>query len=433
MILAGILTTTAQNFFNLTADEVSVDTLLPRFSYSFPLPDNYADSVYTVEIVYPDFIDMSQRDINRYHAITTDTLPAFPEIEQRVVVERKRGHLEVSFVPLVFREGKYQILVSFMLRLTAKPVPTMHRIQGITTTEPAMRYAQNSVLAEGKWAKIRVSASGVYQLTEQLIKQAGFSSLSRVRIYGYGGALQNEQLVPEELIATDDLKEVATCIVDGRRLFYAQGPVSWSKKDEMKRTRNPYSDYGYYFLTESDGDPLAVDSAAFIHSFYPSPADYHSLHEVDGYSWFHGGRNLFENSAIEYGNNKQYILSNPSTDTKGRMAVSVTTGNNSTVRVLLNGKEIGTIVARLSDPKYDKGAEATKIFEVNNLSANDTVTIENISGSTARLDKSDYPYTRVRLWHYQPESTRPYCSRYDNYHTYFAEIESTGTAYSRYA
>ena len=60
MILAGILTTTAQNFFNLTADEVSVDTLLPRFSYSFPLPDNYADSVYTVEIVYPDFIDMSQ-------------------------------------------------------------------------------------------------------------------------------------------------------------------------------------------------------------------------------------------------------------------------------------------------------------------------------------------------------------------------------------
>ena len=389
MILAGILTTTAQNFFNLTADEVSVDTLLPRFSYSFPLPDNYADSVYTVEIVYPDFIDMSQRDINRYHAITTDTLPALPEIEQRVVVERKRGHLEVSFVPLVFREGKYQILVSFMLRLTAKPVPTMHRIQGITTTEPAMRYAQNSVLAEGRWAKIRVSTSGVYQLTEQLIKQAGFSSLSRVRIYGYGGALQNEQLVPEELIATDDLKEVATCIVDGRRLFYAQGPVSWSKKDEMKRTRNPYSDYGYYFLTESDGDPLAVDSAAFIHSFYPSPADYHSLHEVDGYSWFHGGRNLFENSAIEYGNNKQYILSNPSTDTKGRMAVAVTTGNNSTVRVLLNGKEIGTIVARLSDPKYDKGAEATKIFEVNNLSANDTVTIENISGSTARLDYID--------------------------------------------
>lgn len=388
LILAGVMTTTAQNFFNLTADEVRIDTLLPRFSYSFPLPDNYVDSVYTAEIVYPDFIDMSPTDISRYHAITADSLPMLPEIEQRVVVERKHGHLEVSFVPLVYREEKYQILVSFMLRLTAKPVPTMHRVQGITSTEPAQRYAQNSVLAEGKWAKIRVSTSGVYQLTEQLIKQAGFSNLSRVRIYGYGGALQNEQLVPEELIATDDLKEVATYTVGGRRLFYAQGPVTWSKNDEMKRTRNPYSDYGYYFLTES-GDPLAVDSAAFIHSFYPSPADYHSLHEVDGYSWFHGGRNLFENSAIEYGSSKQYILSNPSADTNGRLAVAVTTGNSSTVRVSLNGKEVGTIAARLSDTSYDKGAEATKIFEVDNLSATDTITIENISGSTVRLDYID--------------------------------------------
>ena len=230
LILAGIMTTTAQNFFNLTADEVRVDTLLPRFSYSFPLPDNYADSLYTAEILYPDFIDMSPRDISCYHAITTDSLPALPEIEQRVVVERKHGHLEVSFVPLVYREEKYQILVSFMLNITAKPVPTMHRVQGVTSTEPAQRYAQNSVLAEGRWAKIRVSSSGVYQLTEQLIKQAGFSNLSRVRIYGYGGALQNEQLVPEELIATDDLKEVATYTVGGRRLFYARGAVSWSKK-----------------------------------------------------------------------------------------------------------------------------------------------------------------------------------------------------------
>ena len=389
MILAGIMTTTAQNFFNLTDDEVRIDTLLPRFSYSFPLPDNYADSVYVAEIVYPDFIDMSQRDITRYHAITADSLPALPEIEQHVVVERKHGHLEVSFVPLVYREGKYRILVSFMLRLTAQPVPIMHKVLGITTTDPAQRYAQNSVLAEGRWAKIRVSSSGVYQLTEQLVKQAGFSNLSRVRIYGYGGALQNEQLVPEELIATDDLKEVATYSVGGRRLFYAQGPVTWSKPEEMARTRNPYSDYGYYFLTESEGEPLTVDSASFVGSFYPSPADYHTLHEVDGYSWFHGGRNLFENSAIEYGKSKQYILTNPSNDTNGRLAVAVTSGNSSTISVTLNGKKIDTMIARLSDSDYDKGAETTKIFEVDNLSATDTITIENINGTPARLDYID--------------------------------------------
>ncbi len=37
-----------QRFFNLTADEVKVDSVLPHFLYSIPLPENYQDSVYTV-------------------------------------------------------------------------------------------------------------------------------------------------------------------------------------------------------------------------------------------------------------------------------------------------------------------------------------------------------------------------------------------------
>ena len=102
-----------------------------------------------------------------------------------------------------------------------------------------------------------------------------------MKIYGYGGALQPEVLTGNYLAETDDLKEVPTCTVNGRRLFRAVGPISWSSNTSTQRTRNPYSDYGYYFLTESDGEPLTTDSATFVASFYPSADDYHSLTEKD--------------------------------------------------------------------------------------------------------------------------------------------------------
>lgn len=93
------------------------------------------------------------------------------------------------------------------------------------------------------------------------MSRAGFSDLNRVRVYGYGGNLQDEVLDGSKLAATDDLHEVATCTVNGKRLFYAKGPVSWSGDDARQRTRNPYSDYGYYFITEGDAEPASVDSA----------------------------------------------------------------------------------------------------------------------------------------------------------------------------
>lgn len=97
-----------QRFFNLTADEVRIDSVLPVFSHSFPLSGNYADSTYTAIILYPEYIQMGDADIRRYQQITDRELPAMPNVKTQVVVERKRGALEVFFVPLVNRDGKYQ-------------------------------------------------------------------------------------------------------------------------------------------------------------------------------------------------------------------------------------------------------------------------------------------------------------------------------------
>lgn len=70
----------------------------------------------------------------------------------------------------------------------------------------------------------------------------------------------------------DDLKEVPTCEVDGKRLFYARGPVSWETETAERRTRNYYSNYGYYFLTEdTSSEPAKVDYDTFVACSTPHP------------------------------------------------------------------------------------------------------------------------------------------------------------------
>lgn len=385
-----------QRFFNLTVEDIEIDSLLPQFTYAIPVGENYADSVYQLEIRYPEFIDMSKEDEARYAKLSGSPLPSLPSITQQMVVEKKKGILEFSLVPLVERDGKKQFLVSFMIAMTSRPnASSSKKAKNVAKASGAAdRYASHSVLASGRWAKIRVPSDGVYQLTEALVKKAGFSNLAHVKIYGYGGNLQNEKLVGSELAELDDLPEVPSCTVNGKRLFYGKGPVSWNNASATRRTRNPYSNYGYYFLTESDETPLSVDSAAFLQSFYPSADDYHSLHEIDNYSWYQGGRNLFENRPIYAGSSKVYTLPNTAHATSGVLSVSVTAGQATTVQVEFNDSLVGQQVISLGE--YDNGSESRAIYSVEGLRATDSIKISTISGGPARLDYISMAYNQPR-------------------------------------
>ena len=387
----------AQHFFNLTADEVKIDSVLPCFSYQQALGPHYADSVYEVSIAYPEFMEMSKGDIARYQAITTEVPPTLPNVEQFVSVVRKEGVLNVSFVPVVFRDGKYQKLVSFMLDVKATAPGHSRNLSTLHPSPSSSRYAAHSVLAEGKWAKIRVGETGIYQLTDALIRQAGFSNPSKVRIYGYGGALQDEQLTGDYLSSTDDLKEVPTCVVGGRRLFYAVGPVNWSSNTAVARTRNPYSDYGYYFLTEAEGEPQTMDSVTFKASCYPLPNDYHDLYEVDNYAWYHGGRNLYEKEKLTIGCNRDVVL--PAVhNTTVKVDVVLSFNSKFEATIALNGTSLGSMVpgssavdasgnlrdglafAALSTWTFDLPADAL------NHEGNNTFTLRQTSGGDVRID-----------------------------------------------
>ena len=393
MLMAALgLQAQRQQFVNLTASDVELTgDALPHVAFSFPLPGNYADSCYTARLLYPEFVDAPQ---------TVDSLlPPMPSLTHRLALDRKRGALEVVFTPWVWREGRQQILASFMIQIDATPrstnTPGGRKIRKADRLQAAAgRYADHSVLANGRWVKIRVAETGVHQLTDALIRKAGFNDLSKVKLYGYGGALQNETLREADLIRLDDLKEVPTATVDGRRLFYAQGPVSWEDNKATRRTRNPYSDYGYYFLTQDGDTPASISEEELLNACYPAPEFYHTLCENDGYSWFHGGRNLFDRETIDNGKTKTITLENNSQSATGQLSVSVVAGVASGAQIAINDSVLGTMSFSIPD-RYYKGDNRIAVYQVSGLKEQNTVTITCTRGGPLRLDYVSMAWEKI--------------------------------------
>lgn len=256
-----------------------------------------------------------------------------------------------------------------------------------TTAKAQGRYAEHSVLREGNWAKISVAESGFYELTDALIKKAGFSDASHVKIYGYGGALQPERLTGDYLSATDDLQELPTCTMNGKRVFYGVGTVNWNNKESLARTRNPYADYGYYFLTESNGEPLTTDSATLVGQHYPANHDYHQLYEVDNYAWYHGGRNLFDKTLYTIGTPQTYKLK--ATGSTGRIGIALTADADYEATISVNDSVIATISKKITLDSYTKADEQLWQYDLQNLKADNTISITQTAGGNLRLDYID--------------------------------------------
>ena len=386
LLLTCIITVQAQKrFYNLTAEELRIDSVLPNVAYSVQLPKNYQDSAYTLSIKYPEYINMPESDIRKYKAICKDIKTGKnPDIKKNISIDKKRAIFVANISPIIYRDGKYQYLVSFLAELKSSPKAKAQAKAKLLASPKAERYAEHSILSQGKWAKISVSNTGIHQLTASTIKSAGFSDISKVKIYGYGGNLVPEVLNDSYLREYDDLKEIPTCTVGGKKLFYAKGSIYWDSNESSVRTRNPYSDYGYYFITENDSEPLTCTEEELLNTAWPTPDAYHTLYEKDEFSWMSGGRNLFYKEAIESGKTGKYIINIPEGNTEADLTVSVTANPQTAIKIYLNNKEIGS--RTISIMANYKANGFTDTWHVNNLHGNDTVYIKNVSGGIARLD-----------------------------------------------
>ena len=140
-------------------------------------------------------------------------------------------------------------------------------------TEPLFTYAEHSVLQKGKWVKISVDQTGIYQLTYQDLQNMGFSHPENIKVFGYGGNMLSEHFNQEARLA-DDLPEIPIHMEKGNDgifntgdyiLFYAQGPTKVtynSNSSSFTHTQNPYSTKGYYFLTTDAGQGKRISIQA---------------------------------------------------------------------------------------------------------------------------------------------------------------------------
>lgn len=158
----------------------------------------------------------------------------------------------------------------------------------------ADRYASHSVLAEGKWVKVKVDQTGIYKLTYDALRNLGFEDPSKVSVHGYGGAMLAEDFSQPYM---DDLPATPVWRGSDHLLFYAQGPIQWHYEEgegTFTHTRNPYATVGYYFLTdatettEMDIQPSVEGATVRLTTF-----DEHLLHEQELVSVAQSGRELF--------------------------------------------------------------------------------------------------------------------------------------------
>lgn len=111
-------------------------------------------------------------------------------------------------------------------------------------------YAAQSRLGSGRWVKVSVSKSGIHRITSAELRKMGFTDPKKVRIYGYGGELISNQLAQKNYL--DDLPPVQTETTQEGIFFYAKGPFQRELADtkRYRYSENPFSDAGFYFLTE---------------------------------------------------------------------------------------------------------------------------------------------------------------------------------------
>lgn len=385
----------AQHFVNLTADEVAVDSVLPRWTYALPLPEGCDAETYAVELLYPEFVEMTEEEAQRCQNLTGgDRLPEMPVLERATVISRGTRTLLLSLMPVVYREGRYRALVSFMLKTDGAGEGDTLRTNG--KTKPSTRagqneerYAGHSVLSSGKWAKVRVKETGLCRLTQDVIRRAGFTDLSRVKIYGYGGNIVPETLTDTYLTEHDDLKPVPSAMKDGERVFYARGPVSWERRDQRNRTRNPYADYGCYLITEGETSDDNTDIERIADEWRNSYERFYSLYEKDEYALFCGGRNLVEKTAADAqaGQSRTVSIDAPlgtRTEKGGVLTISVSAETAMSFEVEMNGVRLGGGTMAL--PAYSKATIETFSFDVATIEATNEVKVTPTSGGKMRLD-----------------------------------------------
>ena len=274
-------------------------------------------------------------------------------------------------------------------------------------------YASSSKLAKGKWVKISVPESGMYQITNSQLSKWGFSDPSKVRVYGYGGKRIPSSLSKENYI--DDLPMVQTVQTSSGIAFYGVGTEEWSQTGNAVWVNLPniYTTVGYYFLSDTgeEARPIEEQGTAGAQGT-PATTFVDRLHyELDRVSPGEAGY-LLVGESFKSQSTRKVTFDVEHTDSMSfECAIVSNSGVASTVAFTVNGKSVpgndtdkipttssstylhGTFSAAAHSLKIEAGNKIEVSITVNNASAMRDCWLDYLSVNAKRdlaLPKTQY-------------------------------------------
>lgn len=219
------------------------------------------------------------------------------EVSGYIAIEDGKNKLCINIVPLRRNGSSIEKLLSCNVSVSILPMAT-------ASSQRRFTRASQSVLADGNWQMIKVSKSGVFRLSYDDLQAMGFSNPAQVSLWGSQAEMLSKTPTADYPI---DLKQIPVYFANGADnvfnsgdylVFYVNGPVTWTYNTTNQlftHQLNDYSDFTYYYLTDSKGTALQVSNApnpgtANISS--NSFADY-AYHEVEDTNLINSGRTWF--------------------------------------------------------------------------------------------------------------------------------------------
>lgn len=144
-------------------------------------------------------------------------------------------------------------------------------------------YTSESKLAKGHWVKIKVNNTGIHEITNDQLREMGFSNPENVSIYGYGGVLLGNTF---DSTLPDDLPAQPIHRTNDKILFYAEADVRINVAGDVYKAiinRNTYSTGGYYFLSDTNPGASKAPISYYFNSYTTETRTSHNAVQVIEY------------------------------------------------------------------------------------------------------------------------------------------------------
>lgn len=307
--------------------------LLPSFIHLIPAADNqFAE----IELIKPRYRVFDGK-------LPDDILALIGEMPETKTVYKRSGNqtfTEWQLLPIVKRDNQIYLLEQFDLVVKTSAVS----VQTAATPD----WKTTSLLASGKWVKLRTTGKGIHKIRYDQLQAWGFSSPERVNIYGSGGLQLNESLdaKPVDDLAINRIwhgKDAAgrDCI-----FFYATGTTEWvfnTTNQRWEHRNNHYTQSSFYFLHQSAGTPHLAEKVAEV----SQPADQtitafddYALHELEAVNLIRSGRQWFGERFLR-NNSRTFSIATPNSAAGETAQVTINAAGrssaNSAFNVTING------------------------------------------------------------------------------------------------